>query len=150
MTLTSNFGWGVVRRTSKRDERVRQRTVASIAEAMDHGPRAIETRLLELDEEWDAERVLEACAGALSLGGIALSYRDRRWLVLPAVISVFLFEQALRGRSLLGRVLCGLGLRTRQEINHERYALKAARGDFDALDVAGVAGPNTLLTVTEF
>lgn len=131
-------------------ERVRRRTVESIARAMEGGPKAIEARLRKLDTEWEAERAFEASTAALMLLGVGLAVRDRRWLALPGVVGVFLLGHALGGRLPPARLMRVFGIRTRRELDHERYALKAARGDFDALDIASAAGPNTLLTVTEF
>ena len=48
----------------------------------------IEARLEELDREWDIERAIEANAATLALTGVALGVTmDRRWLVLPALVS---------------------------------------------------------------
>jgi hypothetical protein len=33
-----------------------------------------------------------------------------------------------------------MGIRTRQEINREKYALKALRGDFDQIDAPSAGG----------
>lgn len=131
-------------------ERIRRRTVDSIATAMEGGPRAIETRLQALSREWDAERALDLSAASSALLGLGLATRDRRWLVLPAIAAGFVLQHALRGYCPPLSLLRALGFRTRREIDRERTALKAARGDFDALDVASAAGPHTLLTVTEF
>jgi hypothetical protein len=136
--------------TLDRSDRIRKRTVQSIANAMQGGARAIEARLDELDAEWDAERSFQAGAAALILIGSALAARDRRFLPLPAVMAGFVLGHAMGGRCPPIGLMRAIGFRTRREIDHERYALKAARGDFDALDVASAAGPNTLLTVTEF
>jgi hypothetical protein len=133
-----------------RSDRVRKRTVQSIAKAMEGGSHAIEARLEELDVEWDAERSFQAGAAALILIGSALAARERRFLPLPAVMAGFVLGHAMSGRCPPIGLMRAIGFRTRREIDHERYALKAARGDFDALDVASAAGPNTLLTVTEF
>lgn len=147
--LTSN-GADNSAKQGEMTEQVRRRTVESIATAMSGGPRAIEARLSELDEEWDAESVLQASAGALILLGTGLAASDRRWLALPALLGALFIENARSRRFMPHGLFRSMGLRTRRQIDHERYALKAARGDFDALDVASAAGPNTLLTVTEF
>lgn len=92
-------------------------------------------RLRELDREWDIERVLEANASALSLMGfmLALARRDRRWLLLPFGVSAFLLQHALQGWCPPVPLLRRLGVRTAGEIDAERYALKALRGDFNAV-----------------
>ena len=149
MMLTSN-GADQAAKQGEMTEQVRRRTVESIATTMNGGPRAIEARLTELDEEWDAESVLQASAGALILLGTGLAVSDRRWLALPALLGALFMENARSRRFMPHSLFRSMGLRTRRQIDHERYALKAARGDFDALDVASAAGPNTLLTVTEF
>jgi hypothetical protein len=47
-------------------------------------PAAIQSRLHELDEEWDIERMLEANAAALAFTGTVLgTFVDRRWLAVP-------------------------------------------------------------------
>lgn len=99
-------------------------------------PERIPQRLRELDREWDVERTLEANAATLAFAGTALgATRDRRWLVLPAAVTAFLFQHAVQGWCPPLPVLRRLGFRTAREIDTERYALKALRGDF------GSAGP---------
>ena len=132
------------------NRKVQRRTVDKLREALDGGPPAIERRLRALDKEWDVERVLEATAASFVLTGITLAATvDRRWLALPGVVAGFLLQHAFQGWCPPLPVVRAAGVRTAHEIEHERSALKAARGDFDAVDVARAAGPNTLLAVTE-
>ena len=94
-------------------------------------PRTITERLRELDREWDVERVLEANASSLTLLGVLLSVtHSRRWLLLAAVVPAFLLQHALQGWCPPLALLRRLGIRTRREIDAERTALKALRGDF--------------------
>ena len=94
-------------------------------------PAEIPARLAELDREWDIERALEANASSLALVGVVLgATQDRRWLALPALIATFLFQHALQGWCPPVPILRRLGFRTATEIEHERQALKALRGDF--------------------
>jgi hypothetical protein len=91
----------------------------------------IPRRLKELDREWDIERAIEANASALAFAGTALGFlRHRYWLALPAAVSAFLFQHALQGWCPPVPVLRRLGFRTAYEIDEERQALKAIRGDF--------------------
>jgi hypothetical protein len=91
----------------------------------------IDQRLRELDREWDLERVLEANAAGLSLLGMILgATRGRKWFLLPLVVSGFLFQHSLQGWCPPVPLLRRLGVRTRLEIEQERYALKFLRGDF--------------------
>lgn len=96
------------------------------------GPAAIERRLAELDAEWDVERTLEANASTLTLVGLALAATvNRKWIALPMVVQAFLLQHALQGWCPPLPVLRRLGIRTAEEINRERFALKALRGDFE-------------------
>ena len=88
-------------------------------------------RLAELDREWDIERCLETTAASLALVGTALGATvNRRWYALPAAVGAFLMQHALQGWCPPLPLLRRLGVRTADEINQERYALKALRGDF--------------------
>lgn len=95
------------------------------------GPSAIDRRLRELDEEWDIERILEANAASFSLLGLALgAFLDRRWYMLPAGIAAFLLQHAIQGWCPPVPVFRRMGIRTTNEIQQERHALKALRGDY--------------------
>ena len=99
----------------------------------------IAERIQELDNEWDIERFLEAMASSLSLTGVVLALTgDRRWLLLPTFVLSFLLLHAVQGWCPPVPVLRRLGVRTREEIARERYALKALAGDFEG--VASEAG----------
>jgi len=91
----------------------------------------ISERLAELDQEWDVERVLELNAATLTLVGVALSrLHSPRWLALSAVVPSFLVQHAVQGWCPPIVLFRKLGVRTRREIDTERTALKALRGDF--------------------
>jgi len=99
-------------------------------------PEGIDRRLHELDREWDVERTLEANASTLAFTGVMLGAAvDKRWLALPAIVTAFLFQHAVQGWCPPLPILRRLGFRTASEIDTERYALKALRGDF------GLIGP---------
>ena len=100
-------------------------------------PEEISTRLEELDREWDMERAIEANASTLAFAGVALGAMvDKRWLLLPALVTGFLFQHSMQGWCPPVPVLRRLGFRTVHEIERERYALKALRGDFDGVQQA--------------
>lgn len=101
-------------------------------------PEHIARRLCELDAEWDIERAIEANASTLALAGIVLGARgSRSWLLLSGLVAGFLLQHALQGWCPPVPVLRRLGFRTAREIERERQALKALRGDFAQVD-AGV------------
>lgn len=94
-------------------------------------PERIDERLREMDAEWDIERTLEANAAALALSGTLLGiFIDRRFLALPVVVTAFLLQHAVQGWCPPVPFFRKRGVRTMREIDIERYALKALRGDF--------------------
>lgn len=94
--------------------------------------REITRRIEELDREWDIERVLETNASALALTGLVLGItHSRKWLIVPGVVMSFLFQHAMQGWCPPVPVFRRMGVRTRKEIEREKYALKVLRGDFD-------------------
>jgi hypothetical protein len=91
----------------------------------------ISHRVWELEQEWDIERVLELMASAFSLTGITLSItRNKRWIAVPGLVLSFLLLHAIQGWCPPVPILRRLGVRTREEIDRERYALKVLIGDF--------------------
>jgi hypothetical protein len=113
---------------------VNQKISAEAAERVasyGHDPEAIARRLDALDHEWDIERTLEANAATASLVGVVLGATvDRRFYALTAVVGAFLLQHALQGWCPPLPVFRRIGFRTQSEIEEERYALKAIRGDF--------------------
>lgn len=100
---------------------------------LDH-PEEIDGRLLLLKREWDIERAIEANASSLALAGLFLGVTvSRRFLLLPAVVAGFLLQHALQGWCPPVPIFRRLLIRTQGEIELERYALKALRGDFASL-----------------
>lgn len=115
------------------NRRIRQETERRLAYYEFH-PEEIPARLAELDQEWDVERTLQANAAALGFAGVVLgSTIGRRWFALPALVSAFLFQHAVEGWCPPLSILRRMGFRTTEEIDQERYALKALRGDFDPI-----------------
>lgn len=99
---------------------------------------AIEERLHDLDREWDIERAIEANAAVIAFVGVALgAFVHPYWLLLPAAVTLFLFQHALQGWCPPIPVLRRLGFRTVYEIERERQALKALRGDFASVAAEG-------------
>jgi len=95
-------------------------------------PIGIERRLRELDEECDIERVLEANAASVAFAGTVLAATvHKRWLMLPVLVTGFLFQHAVQGWCPPLPLLRRLGIRTREEIDREKFAIKALRGDFE-------------------
>jgi hypothetical protein len=116
------------------NEQIAEQTAASIAHYAGASRQAIDERLAELDAEWDIERYLETMASSFTLFGLVLGVtKSRKFLVIPAVVQTFFLQHALQGWCPPLPLLRRLGIRTADEINKERYALKALRGDFKRL-----------------
>ena len=60
-----------------------------------------------------------------------LAATDKRFLILPGLVSAFLLQHAVQGWCPPVPMFRRMGFRTQSEIDEERYALKALRGDFD-------------------
>jgi hypothetical protein len=117
-------------------DRVRHRTADEVNAAIDRGIErnvrlyrnqddgTIRERIRELDEEWDMERVLETNASALALAGVVLAVtHSRKWLALSAAVTGFLLLHATQGWCPPVPALRRMGVRTRKEIDREKYAL---------------------------
>ena len=112
----------------------RRREEVNILRYAAEGKDAIDARLRELDQEWDIERAMEVNASLFSIGGIALSFvSGKKWLLFPLLAAGFLLQQATQGWSYPVVLFRRLGMRYRSEIDRERCAIKAIRGDFENL-----------------
>ena len=131
-------------------ERVQQHTPGEINEQMETLMRArlrdladrldaIDRRLAQIDAEWDMERTLEANAATIMLASLALGTRWPKWHMLSAVVAGFLLQHAVQGWCPPVAIFRRLGVRTMKEIDRERYALKALRGDFQQVPQEGEA-----------
>jgi hypothetical protein len=111
--------------------RIQGRTLHDVSRFLGADPVFIDERIQQLQREWDIERTLEANAATVGLAGLALGVAvDRRFLLLPALVSAFLLQHALQGWCPPLPVLRRLGIRTSREIHDEILALRILRGDF--------------------
>lgn len=116
----------------------RQRTEANVAYFRDN-PSELDRRIAELDEEWDVGRVLQVVTSGITLAAFWMSLsKTRLFLLVPLVLAGGAFHHGLTGASPAVDLARRLGFRTRDEIDEERVALKALRGDF-----AGATSGNT-------
>ena len=113
------------------NDEIQLRTAQSIASCAVLGRDAIGRRLTELDREWDIERFLEAGSSILMLFSLFLGATGSGlWFLFSAVIAIFLLQHAVQGWCPPLPILRRFKIRTQTEIEQERYALKALRGDF--------------------
>lgn len=133
-----------------RGDRVRANTPPEINEAIDLETAAavrfyagktsyeISKRIEELNDEWDIGRHVETRAAVISMMGLILGLnRGRKWFILPLIAATFLLQYAVMGWAPPIPFLRKFGIRTKQEIDVERYALKTLRGDFDDISFSG-------------
>ena len=93
-------------------------------------PELIEQRLTELDAEWDIERWLQLNSSALTILGLGLAVtKGRGWLLLSLAVQGFFLRHAVNGWCPPLQMMRKLGVRTEVEIQAERYALMALRGE---------------------
>ena len=84
-------------------------------------------RIDALEREWDVERILEVNASTLALTGLVPGLTvNRRWFLLPGVVLPFLLQHGLQGWCPPLPILRRLGVRTRGEIDREKFALLEA------------------------
>jgi hypothetical protein len=132
-------------------DRVSENTAAEINQRIENESRRrvrvletsrglLDRHLEELDAEWDIERTIEANAATLAFIGVALGYfAHPYWLALPALVTLFLLQHAIQGWCPPVPILRRLGFRTAHEIERERQALKALRGDYAGVQSADAA-----------
>jgi hypothetical protein len=134
-------------KTEKVADRVREHSAAADNKTIDReaegriqrfagkSKEEITEQIDRLEREWDMERLLETNASLLSLAGMSAyaGSRNKKWLFLPGVVMSFLVQHSVQGWCPPMPVFRKLGVRTRQEIEREKYALKALRGDFDKI-----------------
>lgn len=126
-------------------DRARRHTARSVLRRIDNDtldhlmevgqkPETASRRLEALDREWELDRTVEAEAAAMGLIGLALGAFVRpAFLAMPATVGAAVFLFGTRGIYPLLPIFRRLGIRTSREIERERYAIKALRGDFDAM-----------------
>jgi hypothetical protein len=93
----------------------------------------ISRRIEELECEWSIERWLEANASSLALTGLVFGMFRKKWLLVTGGVLSFLLLHAVQGWCPPLPLLRRLGIRTRGEIDREKFALKFLRGDFRSI-----------------
>ena len=132
-------------------QRVRRHTSDAALEAIDQktrdqtrtfaseSPSRVDYRIRELERERDVEQVLEINASVLALTGAVLgTTMDRRFFGLTGLVLGFLTQHATTGWCPPVPIFRAIGVRTREEIDQEKYALKSLRGDFQHLRDEGI------------
>jgi hypothetical protein len=122
-------------RDSYEQDCVTEQTRENVARYASATPQMLDQRLEELSHEWAFERLIAGGSAAAILAGLLLvTVLDTAWLLVPAAFAALLLMQAFGGWSPWVPLLRRMGFRRGCEISHERYALKALRGDFQRLN----------------
>ncbi|RKG81360.1 hypothetical protein [Corallococcus terminator] len=107
----------------------------------------------KLEREWEMHRAVAVGGSALALAGLLLGGRRGRqgWRVLSGVTLALLLQQGLTGFGPLSALVRTLGVRTRREIDLEKFAIKALRGDFERIpnDGGPLARANAALVAAQ-
>lgn len=109
----------------------------------------LDARIAQLGRKWDMERTLEMNASILALTGAVLGVTvDRRWFLLTAGVLGFLTQHATMGWCPPVPVFRRMRVRTQREIDQEKFALKALRGDFREIG-AGRGSPAEVMQAVQ-
>jgi hypothetical protein len=95
-------------------------------------------QITELDREWDFDRIMETESSLMGLMGLALGIGvHKRFLFISGFVAGMILLHSVHGWYPLLPLFRRMGVRTRDEIDRERNALKALRGDFAGLPGSG-------------
>ncbi|MES2380754.1 MAG: hypothetical protein V4538_06920 [Bacteroidota bacterium] len=109
-------------------------TKENIQKYIDQGEGAIDRRVRELDNKWDMEKTIRFNISVLALAGVLFgTFKKRRWSVLSVAITAFIAQHLISKWCPSLPLLKKLGMQTHKEIEREKYALKALRGDFKSI-----------------
>ena len=117
---------------------IERQAARRLVRAAGQAPTVLTRRINELDDEWDIERWLEMNASALAFTGVVLGiFVNRKFFAIPCIVLPFLFQHAVQGWCPPIPMFRRRGVRTRGEIDAEKFALKALRGDFSQVEKNG-------------
>ena len=108
------------------NEKIEQKTQQNIKEYQGASKELLNKRLQQLDREWDTERVLETKATSLILIFTILGFAKRKcWFFLSGIVSFSLLLHAILGWCPSLPIIRCLGIRTPEEIQDEKTAIKS-------------------------
>lgn len=116
----------------KINEKIEKQSIENIKRYYNANFEMLSKRIVELNKEWDTERVLETNASTLSFISIILGFASNNpiWFILAAVVGLFLLQHAILGWCPPLPIIRKLGIRTPEEISNEKMIIKFFRGDF--------------------
>lgn len=108
------------------DEKIKE----DIRKYVEQGTGAIDKRIAELDNKWNIDRTLEINAAVLILAGALLYRNNNKWATISIFAAAILAQHVMMGSCFPVKLFRFFGLRSRKELEKEKFALKALRGDF--------------------
>ncbi|WP_331117429.1 hypothetical protein [Archangium sp.] len=134
------------------NRRIDERVEGCVRHMAEQDRAAISDYLNKLEREWDLNRVVSVAASTVTVLGLVLGAKDGRgWRVVSGVAAGLLLQHGLLGFGPLAGLVRMLGVRTRKEIDLEKFALKALRGDFERIphDGGPLARANAALVAAQ-
>jgi hypothetical protein len=131
----------------KVNAKIRYETICCINAYKDSDAQVLTDQIEPLNYEWYTERFLETGAASIILASSLLGFAKGKlsYYLLSGTVGYFLLQHALEGWCPPLPVLRALGIRTSEEINNHKTALKIIRGDFSS----DVKDPEQLLVQVE-
>lgn len=106
------------------NEEIERQIEATVGYYKKQDPQAVKERILQLDKEWDAERVLLLSLGSIMLAGSALSLSgNKKWSAAAIAAAALLIQMPLTGWNPALAALRRVPVRTTYEIDLEKKAL---------------------------
>jgi hypothetical protein len=110
---------------------IRKQTIRTITEYSTLSKNEISNRIKQLNQEWDIERVVELKAASVIIASTILSLKSKKCcFLITATVGGCLLSHVLCGWSPSIPIMRRMGIRTAEEINIEKIALKKLREDF--------------------
>jgi hypothetical protein len=128
--------WGYMPGNVKTRNEINRDTLRSIQHYSGQPPQFLGKRIEELEEEIPLEALVYRGGALMAIGGLTLLLvrgKSRAAWLFAAAIGALQLQYSYQGRNALTDILRKRGYRSRKEIEAEKYALQALRGDFAAL-----------------
>lgn len=108
------------------NEKIEKNTQQNLKEYQGASKELLKKRLQQLDREWDTERVQETKAAVTILISTILGFTKRKcWFFLSGIVGFFLLLHAIIGWCPSLPMIRCLGIRTPEEIQDEKTAIKS-------------------------
>jgi len=121
----------------KYNDEIEAKILSSLREYSNKSSEEITKRIHEVEREWSIERTIELNASTLAFIGLLLgAFVNKYWLFIPGLVLPFLFLHAIQGWCPPIPIMRKFHIRTRREMDWEKFGLKFLRGDFDKVNIS--------------